>query len=251
MTVRPALLAILLLTGCAGSPGDGERAVAEAVEPSLRAAAAAAEANRDYKGAVQHLGTIHLRRPEDRGITVALARNLRYGGQPQAAADVIQTLLPRFPADADLLIELGKDYLAADRLALARRTLDQALAAAPERWDAHAAMAVVLDTQGLGDEARAAYARALALSPDNPPVMNNLALSLALAGRLDEAVTLMTRAADLPAATTQIRQNLALLLALKGDSAQAEKLARHDLPPDMARSNIEILRALAAAAGRQ
>lgn len=248
--MRLVLLLVLALAGCAGTPGDGDRAVAEAVEPSLRAAAAAAEANRDYKGAAQHLGTIHLRRPEDRGIAVALARNLRYGGQPQSAADVMQMLLTRFPRDADLLIELGKDYLAADRLALAQRMLDQALATAPERWDAHAAMAVVLDAQERGIEARAAYGRALDLSPDNPSIMNNLALSLALAGQLDQALDTMIRAADMPTATAQIRQNLALLLALKGDAAQAEKLARHDLPPEIARSNIEIMRALAAASRR-
>jgi Flp pilus assembly protein TadD len=251
MNTRIAFFLALALTGCAGAPGEGERAIAEAVEPSLRAAAAAAEANRDYKGAAQHLGTIHLRRPEDRGIAVALARNLRYGGQPQSAADVMQMLLTRFPLDADLLIELGKDYLAADRLVLAQRTLNRAMVAAPDRWDAHAAMAVVLDTQERGDEARAAYGRALDLSPDNPSVMNNLALSLALAGRLDEALETMTRAADMPTATAQIRQNLALLLALKGDAAQAEKLARHDLPAETARSNIDIMRALATASKRR
>ena len=58
------------------------------------------------------------------------------------------------------------------------------------------------------------------------------------------------RAADLPAATAQVRQNLALLLALKGDGAEAERLARRDLPPEQARTNGETLRALATAARR-
>lgn len=250
MKTRLAAVLVFALAGCANSPGDGDRAVAEAVEPSLRAAAAAAEANHDYKGATQHLNTLYQRRGDDKGIGVALARNLRYGGQPQTAADIMQGQLTRFPRDPDLLIELGKDYLAADRIALALKILEQALAVAPGRWDVHATMAVALDTQGRGDEALAAYGRALELSPENPMVLNNLGLSQALSGRLDEALATLGRAADLPTSTAQIRQNLALLLALKGDAAQAEKLARNDLPPDMARANIEVMRAIAASAKR-
>ena len=247
MTKRlAAFLAIALVAGCADMPGNDDRSVAQAVEPSLRAAAAAAEANRDYSGAVQHLGTIYQHRSDDPGIGVALARNLRLSGQPQTAADVMQAQLARTPRDPDLLIEVGKDYLAADRVALAVRNLELARTVAPERWDAHATLAVAFDLSERRDEAAAAYARALALSPDNPVVLNNLALSQALAGRLDEALATIGRAADLPAASVQIRQNLALLLAFKGDGQAAEKLVRHDLPADMAKANSEILRGLAA-----
>ena len=248
MKARLAAVLVLALAGCANSSADGERAVAEAVEPSLRAAAAAAEANHDYKGAIQHLTTLYRRRADDRDIGVALARNLRYDGQPQSGADIMQAQLSRLPRDPDLLIELGKDYLAADRVALALRMLEQAKAAAPDRWEVPATMAVALDTLGRGDAALAAYDHALALSPDNPAVLNNKGLSQALAGRLDEALATLTRAADLPTATAQIRQNLALLLALKGNFAQAEKLTRNDLPPDLARANIEVMRSIAAAA---
>ncbi len=248
-------LAVLLalgpaVAGCAANPDAEARSIADAVEPPLRAAAAA-ETNHDYKGAVQHLSTLYQRRAGDRGIGVALARNLRYDGQAQTAADVMQAQLVHFPGDPDLLTELGKDYLAADRMTLALRALEQAVAVAPKAWDAYATLGVALDTQGRGAEALAAFGRALELSPDNPAVLNNMGLSLALAGRLDEAVATLTRAADLPSANSQVRQNLALLLAFKGDVAQAEKLARHDLPPDQARANAEILRALAASAKGQ
>lgn len=250
MSLPRAIGLVLLLSGCAGMGGQEERSVAQAVEPSLRAAAATAEANRDYKGAVQHLTTLYQRRDDDREIGISLARNLRYSGQPQSAADVMQGQLTRFPHDAGTLTELGKDYLAADRLSLAIKALDQAVTAAPDRWDAHMALAVALDSHGRAAEAQAAYARAQELSPDNPVVLNNLGLSLALAGKLDEAIATLGKAAELPAATAQVRQNLALLLALKGDSAQAEKLTRLDLPPDQARANGEILRALAGSAKR-
>jgi len=251
MKVRLAAFLAIALAGCANSQAEGERSVIAAVEPSLRAAAAAAESNRDYKGAVQHLTTLYQRHGDDRGIGTALARNLRYGGQPQAAADIMQDQLSRIPHDPDLLIELGKDYLAADRIALAVRMLEQAQAVAPDRWEVYSTMAVALDTLGRNADALAAYDHALILSPDNPMVLNNLGLSQALAGRLDEGLQTLTRAADLPTATAQIRQNLALLLALKGDAAQAEKLTRNDLPPDLARADAEVMRAIAASAKRQ
>lgn len=245
---RAAFLALPLLAACAGgpAPADGTGRVADAVEPSLRAAASSAEAARDYKAAAQHWGTLYQRHPGNTEIAVALARTLRYAGQSQQGADIMQAQLESKPNDADLLTELGKDYLAADRLPLAQSALERARAAAPKRWDVHSALGVVLDAQGRFAEAAQAYDQALALSPDNPRVLNNLALSQALSGKLDDAVATMTRAADHPKAGTQVRQNLALLLAIKGDPAKAEKLVRQDLPADMARNNTAILRALAA-----
>ena len=248
---RAVLVCLPLLAGACAQPMEfgGEAGLSAAVEPSLRAAAAAAESAGDYKGAIQHLSTIYQRR-QDRGIGIALARNLRYSGQAQTAADVMQDQLTRWPKDADTLLELGKDYLAADRVGLAIKALDEARAIMPGNWEVHSTLGVALDSQGRAAEAQAAYGRALEITPDNAVVLNNLGLSQALAGRLDEALATMTRAADLPAATVQVRQNLALLLALKGDGAQAEKLMRRDLPPDQAKANAEILRALAASAAR-
>ncbi|HLO78057.1 MAG TPA: tetratricopeptide repeat protein [Magnetospirillum sp.] len=244
---RAAFLALPLLAACAGapSPADNDARVADAVEPSLRAAASSAEAARDYKGAAQHWGTLYQRHPGNADIALSFARVLRYAGQPQQSADLMQAQLETKPNDPDLLTELGKDYLAADRLPLALASLERARAAAPDRWEIHSALGVALDTAGRYAEAAPSYAKALALSPDNPRVLNNLALSQALAGQLDDAITTLTRAADHPKAGTQIRQNLAVLLALKGDTAQAEKLVRQDLPTDMSRNNAAILRALA------
>lgn len=247
---RAAFLALpLLAAACAGAPASmdgGDGRVADAVEPSLRAAATTAEAARDYKGAAQHWGTLYQRHPGNRDFALNLARTLRYAGQPQQGADLLQAQLDKRPDDAELLTELGKDYLAADRLKLALSSLERARALDPKRWDTHSALGVVLDAEGRFAEAAQAYAQALALSPDNPRILNNLALSQALSGQLDDAIATMTRAADHPRAGSQPRQNLAVLLALKGDPAKAEKLVRQDLPADMARNNAAILRALAA-----
>lgn len=238
------------LSACVTSPGGGEAALSSAVEPSLRAAAQAAEANRDYNGAIQHLTTLFRHRPDDTEISIALARNLRYAGQGQAAADLMQSQLERLGRDGPSLLELGKDYLAADRAGLAIKHLEEARAKIPGNWEIHSALGVAYDSQGRAAEAQAAYGRALEITPDNAAVLNNLALSQALSGQLDKALATIARAADLPTAGSQVRQNHALLLALGGDGGQAERLARRDLPPDQAEANARTLRALAAAARR-
>lgn len=241
-------LAPLLLAGCAGFPAldaGGDNALAKAVEPSLRQAALTAEAANDWKGATQHWRTLYQRNPGDKGVALSLARALRAAGQAQQAADLMQAELGRHGRDAGLVAELGKDYLAADRIGLALKHLEEARNLAPGDWEAHSALGVALDAATRYDDAAAAYAGALALSPDNPQVLNNLALSQALAGRLDEAVATLGRANEQPHSGPQIRQNLALLLALTGDAARAERMAAKDLPADMARANSAIYRTLA------
>lgn len=244
------LLISLLLAGCAQASMDtaSDDVIARAVEPSLRTAAATAEVNNDWKGAAQHWGTLHQRRPDDSAITLSLARALRYGGRAQQAADLMQGELARIGRDTVLLTELGKDYLAAERLGLAVKMLEEASAKAPQNWDIHSAMGVALDELGRYPEAQAAYERALEQAPDNPVVLNNLALSQAQTGQLDKAIATLHQANEHPAAGPQIRQNLALLLALTGDASAAERMAAKDLPAEMVRTNAATFRTLADAA---
>jgi Flp pilus assembly protein TadD len=239
-------LIVLTLCGCASSNGESRPTLADAVDPSLRAAAQAAESNHDTAGAIQHLSTLYARHRHDPEIGVALARNLRYAGQGQNAADLMQTLLQGDPGNADLLLELGKDYLAADRIGLAVETLKRACDAAPQRWQSLSTLAVALDTDGRSAEARDALTRADRLAPENPVILTNLALSEAVAGHLRHAVEILRHAADLPTATAQTRENLALLLALQGDTEEAEKFARHDLSAEMAKDNVQTFRQWAA-----
>ena len=146
--------------------------------------------------------------------------------------------------DALTLLELGKDYLAADQLNLAKPTLERARAAAPLNWEILSSLGVVYDYAGEYELAQQQYDAALFVDPENPTVLNNKALSLAQQGRLDEAVKTMEIATDQPSASAQARQNLALLMALKGDSESAERLARKDLPPAVAEANIEYYKSL-------
>lgn len=249
--IAPAVILSILLSACAGDASQttvtaNEAAVAKAVEPSLRAAAAAAEANRDWKGAAQHWRTLYSRNPDDKALAVAFARDLRYAGEPQLASDVLQQAIARGGRDPALVGELGKAWLASGRHGLALKTLEEATTLSPDAWDVHSAYGVALDGVERFDEAQAAYGRALELSPDNPVVLNNLGLSQAMVGRLDEAVATLELAEEQPEADMQVRQNLALLLALKGDVSAADRAATRNLPPEMLRANSAYLRWLAA-----
>ena len=240
------LLAPLWLAACAGAPASpsGEQSLTSAVEPSLRAAAAHAESANDWNGAAQHWRTLLAHHPDDLPISLSLARALRISGKPDMAAELIQSLVAKHGANAQVHAELGKDYLAADRLGLALKSLQKAAELAPDDWEIVSAQGVALDLLEHPLEAQAAYQKALALSPDNPQVLNNLALSQALSGDLRGAVATLRLAGEQPSAGSQIRQNLALLLALQGDPAQAERVAAKDLPPDLLRTNSQIYRRL-------
>lgn len=234
-------------SGCAAMYADTtpkEQTHAD-VEPALRQAAMMSERNASYGEAAQHYAALHNKHPEDRTITLALARNLRFAGNPQQAAAVITSFNAGQAPDALMLLELGKDYLAADQLNLAKPTLERAKAAAPLNWEILSSLGVVYDYDGQYKQAQEQYDAALFIDPENPTVLNNKSLSLAQEGRLDEAVKTMQIAIDQPSASAQTRQNLALLMALKGDSAAAERLARKDLPPAVAEANIEYYRSLA------
>ena len=215
------------------------------VEPALRQAAMMSERNASYGEAAQHYAALHSKHPEDKAITLALARNLRFAGNPQQAIAVLNSGAVAQAPDAMTLLELGKDYLAADQLNLAKPTLERAKAAAPLNWEVLSSLGVVYDYEGEYQQAQEQYDAALFLDPENPTVLNNKALSLAQQGRLDEAVKTMQTATDQPSASAQARQNLALLMALKGDAEAAERLARKDLPPAVAEANIEYYKSLA------
>lgn len=237
----------LAMSGCAMTAETGPKPADQAanVEPALRQAAIMSERNASYGEAAQHYAALHGRHPEDKAITLALARNLRFAGNPQKAIAVLNNSAAGQAPDALTLLEMGKDYLAADQLNLAEPTLERARAAAPLNWEILSSLGVVYDYKGDYQKAQQQYDAALFADPENPTVLNNKALSLAQQGRLDEAVATMKAATDQPSASAQARQNLALLMALKGDADAAERLARKDLPPAVAEANIEYYRSLA------
>jgi Flp pilus assembly protein TadD len=215
------------------------------LDPQIKLAAMQAEAQNNYLEAAQHYQSLLLRDPENLELAVGLVRNLRFAGSTPQDIDIVNQLMAKYGRTPQLLTELGKSYVSSDKMNLAIPILEEACAIPGATWDSFSALGVALDYEGEFDRARQAYSQALLLSPRNPDVLNNLALSQAQAGDLDGAIETLGQAIDQASASPQVRQNLALMLALRGDTVGAERLARKDLPKEMADLNAEYYRYLA------
>lgn len=241
--------ASLLLAGCLNPTNNAtQKADVKALQAAQLEAAKQAEASYNYSDAVGIYQNLYAQDQSNFDLGLSLARNMRFAGQTQNAILVINQIIAKQGRTAPLLTELGKAYLAADQDNLALPTLQEAKEKAPNDWEILSTLGVAYDYQGDYADAREAYAHALIASPSNPTVLNNLALSQASSGDLDGAIATLQQAIDQPAATAQTRQNLALMLALKGDPNAAERLARKDLPPEVADNNSAYFRMIAAAA---
>jgi Flp pilus assembly protein TadD len=248
MAMLASVAAGLMLAGCTAGPAEDQKQNAMELQGAQLQAAKQAEATYNYSEAVTIYQGLHAQHPEDADLSVNLARNLRFSGQPQSAISVVSEVIGAHGRTPPLLIELGKAYLAADQDNLALATLLEAKTQAPNDWEMLSTLGVAYDYQGNYADARDAYAQALIASPSNPAVLNNLALSQASSGDLSGAIATLEQAIDQPTASAQTRQNLALLMALKGDPDAAERLARKDLPPDVADNNNAYFRMISAAA---
>ena len=105
-------------------------------------------------------------------------------------------------------------------------------------------LGVALEQAGRGAEARVTFEQARKMAPHEPTILTNLGLSYLMAGDAGAAEKLLREAAALPGATAQTRQNLAVALGVQGRFAEAERLARVDLPPEAVADNMAYLRAL-------
>jgi thioredoxin-like negative regulator of GroEL len=103
----------LLLAGCTAGPAEMKPDTA-ALEDAQLKAAQQAESTYNYADAVNIYQGLHAAKPDDAQLTLSLARNLRFAGQPQNAISIISQLVGKQGRTVPLLTELGKAYLAAD-----------------------------------------------------------------------------------------------------------------------------------------
>jgi Flp pilus assembly protein TadD len=73
-------------------------------------------------------------------------------------------------------------------------------------------------------------------------VLSNLGLSYALSKNLTKAEATLKRATAGQRVDPRVRQNLALVVGLQGRFAEAETIARADLPSNEAAANVAYLR---------
>jgi Flp pilus assembly protein TadD len=201
-------------------------------------------AEMDPIAAASFWGSKYDQNPRDVNAAVAYSAALRKIRSNEEAVKVITRAANANTEHAGANLEAGRALVEAGRAFEAVRFLEKAEQLNPQDWRTLSAFGVALDQIGEHKLARSKYDVALTYSPGSPLVLNNKGLSYALDGDLASAKQTLRAAAAARGADARVRQNLALVLALKGEMSEAERLARSDLPPQVADQNIDYFRAL-------
>jgi Flp pilus assembly protein TadD len=205
-----------------------------------------ATAEADQRRDLEALGTRYRANPRDPAAAIAYAQALRAGGQRVQAVSVLEQASLTHPHDKALLGAFGRALADVGYYDRALEVFNQAHSPDQPDWHILSAQGAVLDQLGRHAEAQRYYASALKIKPDDPSVLSNLCLSYALAKDLKNAEATLRRAAAFPGADPRVRQNLALVVGLQGRFAEAETIARADLPSDEAAANVAYLRQMLA-----
>jgi predicted Zn-dependent protease len=163
---------------------------------------------------------------------------LRHEGasDPEAAQEVLQRALARYPSNPVLLRYAASADIAAGHADRAEERIANAVAAAPESAPLYRLHAMVLTSAGKREEALAAAQRALDLDPDLPDAADMVVVLLSQLGRRDEALERLERQAKEGKLGISGRILLARLHIMAGHDAQAVALLegalaeRADLP---------------------
>jgi Flp pilus assembly protein TadD len=200
----------------------------------------------DPRGAAAAWGERHKANPNDPVAAINYAQALRASGQRSQAVAVLEQAALNNPKNNGVLGAYGRALADAGNYQQALDVLSQAHT--PERpdWRILSVQGAVLDQMGRHDEAQRYYATALKIVPDEPSVLSNLGLSYALSKDLVRAELTLRKAVSRPGAEPRVRQNLALVVGLQGRFAEAETIARADLPSDLAAANVAYLRQMLA-----
>ena len=187
--------------------------------------------------------------PTNRDVALRYAQALRATGQRAQAVAVLERASLENPRDKAVLGAYGRALAEAGDYNQALEVLGRAHTPDQPDWHILSAQGAVLDQMGRHAEAQRYYLTALKIVPDEPSVLSNLGLSYALAKDLPNAEATLRRAAARRPVDPRVRQNLALVVGLQGRFADAEAIARADLPPDEAAANVAYLRQMLAHRG--
>jgi Flp pilus assembly protein TadD len=182
--------------------------------------------------------------PNDPEAVVNYARALRAYGQRAQAVAVLEQASIRHPKNRGLLGAYGRALAEIGNYKRALDVLDHAHAPGEPDWRILSVQGAALDQMGRHEEAQRYYATALRIVPDEPSVLSNLGLSYALSKDLVRAEVTLRRAAAQSRVDSRVRENLALVVDLQRRAADAEGVARPDLPATEA--NVAFLRQVMA-----
>jgi Flp pilus assembly protein TadD len=200
----------------------------------------------DTRSAADAWGERYQANPGDASTAIAYAQELRKSGQRSQAVAVLEQASLRDPKNMTLLGAYGRALADVGNFQQALDVLGHAHTPEHPDWRILSVQGAVLDQMGRHEEAQRYYLTALKMVPDEPTVLSNLGLSYALSKDLPKAEATLKRAAVGANVDPRVRQNLALVVGLQGRFAEAEDIARADLPPEEAAANVAYLRDMLA-----
>jgi Flp pilus assembly protein TadD len=215
-------------------------------EPPAMAAMASARTDVDWRGQADTWGERYRTKPTDPGVAINYAEALRKLGQRAQATAVLEQASIANPKNMELLGAYGRALADAGNLQQALDVLNRAHTPDRPDWRILSVQGAVLDQMGQHEEAQRYYTTALRIAPEEPSVLSNLGLSYALSKDLTKAEATLRRAVAAPRVDPRVRQNLAFVLGLQGRFAEAEAMARADLPPEDAAANVAYLKQMIA-----
>jgi Flp pilus assembly protein TadD len=246
VVIAAAVVLAGALGGCAGTRlPQTTGALAAAARPASEAAIPANEDER--RRVVEAWGERYQADPGgDLQVAIHYARALREAGQRAQAVAVLEQASLRNPKDMEVLGAYGRALADVGNFQQALDVLSRAHAPDRPDWRILSAQGAVLDQMGRHPDAQRYYETALKMVPDEPSVLSNLGLSYALSKQLPRAEATLKRAAAGQRVDPRVRQNLALVVGLQGRFAEAETIARADLPAEEASANVAYLREMLA-----
>src|SRR5882762_370795 len=237
-------LAALLSSALAGCKTTGSSDTTGSISSP-----AAPRSDADWRRDSEALGERFRANPRDADNAIRYAQALRATDQRAQAAAVLETAALHNPDNRALLGAYGRALADVGNFKQALEVLERAHSPDQPDWRVLSVQGAVLDQMGRHEEAQRYYASALRIVPDEPSVLSNLGLSYALSKDLKRAETTLRRAAAAPRVDPRVRQNLALVVGLQGRFAEAESIARAELPSGEAAANVAYLRQMLAQKG--
>jgi Flp pilus assembly protein TadD len=196
----------------------------------------------DPQRAAEVYGERYRANPKDAQAALAYGQALRATGQRAQAAAVLEQATIAHPGNKELLAAYGRALADNGNSQAAFDVLSRAHSPANPDWRILSVQGTTLDKMGKHEEARRYYTTALKIVPEEPSVLSNLGLSYMLTRELPLAEETLRRAHANPRADGRVRQNLALVVGLQGRFAEAETIAKGDLPAGEAAANVAYLR---------
>jgi Flp pilus assembly protein TadD len=235
-------LACAAVIGCTAITAAGCVTTGSTETTGSTASAATPRTDADWRRESEAQGARYRANLGNPEAALAYARALHALGQRTQAVSVLQQASMHNPTNMALLGAYGRALADVGNYDQALEVLNRAHTPDQPDWHILSAQGAVLDQIGRHQDAQSYYASALKIIPDEPSVLSNLGLSYALAKDLPKAEATLRRAVERPGADPRVRQNFALVVGLQGRFAEAESIARSDLPPEEAAANVAYLK---------